>query len=175
MFFKPVKTVGVFCTIFPLGVVPALPAAAANTLLLESSSISALKPALARDLMVDLSLAVASEFRDEETVITSPAKALTADLTLVAEGVFPDAAFPLVEPLVDALVDAFAVEELDVDPFAAVVPPVDAFVVDLSLEAELFAADVLPEEAFEVDAPLEVLELEDFAVVVEPDEDFAVL
>jgi len=73
---------------------------------LESSSDSATKPVLARDLIVALSLAVANEFKDDETAIASPAKAFTTDLTLVAEVVFPEAAFPLVELLVEAPADA---------------------------------------------------------------------
>lgn len=116
IFFRPVKTAGVFCTIFPFGVAPAVPAAAANTLLLESSSDSAVNPVLARDLIVFASVAVARLFSEDETVFASEANALTAALTLAAEGMFPDAAFPEAAPPVE---EAFAAES-EVEPFAAV-------------------------------------------------------
>lgn len=62
IFFNPINTVGVFCTILLFGELPALPAAAARTLRLESSSVSASKPVDASDLIVSLSVAVAREF-----------------------------------------------------------------------------------------------------------------
>jgi hypothetical protein len=126
IFFKPVKTAGVFCTIFPFGVVPVDPAAAANTLLCESSSDSEAKPVLARDLIVVGSVAVARLFREDETVFASEANALTADLTLAAEGMLDAAAFPEDAPLVAA---GFAAA-FEVEPFAVVVPPVVAFPVE---------------------------------------------
>jgi hypothetical protein len=126
IFFKPVNTAGVFFTIFSFGVVPASPAAAASTLLLESSSDSAVKPVLASELMVFASVAVARLFKEDETVFASEANALTADLTLAAEGMFPVAACPVDAPFV---ADDFAAE-FEVEPFAAVISPVVAFAVE---------------------------------------------
>ena len=151
IFFKPVKTVGVFLTIFEFEGLPAEPAAAARTALRESSSDSELNPVDARALIVEASVAVFRALSVPETVLASAANAFAAAWTLDADTL--DFA-PDVEPFVVLVLPVGAVAAV-VLPEAAFAPSSPLFEADVVLPAKALASDDWPEAA------LAVVELED--------------
>lgn len=81
---NPFRTTGVVLTIFAFAALPADPAAVFRIARCESSSDSALKPAVASDLIVLVFVVLPSLLRELETIPTSLAKALAAFWTLDA-------------------------------------------------------------------------------------------
>jgi hypothetical protein len=124
---------GVFCRILVFDELPADPAAVARTALCASSSDSALKAVVARDLILFMDVSSGSWFKLAETVLASFAKFVVACCTAAMDGFFeddPDATLavpPLVEPFAVVVCPEYSLALLDC--------PVEAFVV---LNPELF-------------------------------------